>query len=113
MILHKRLGIFAAIGTSDDTYQLIVSRIATPTLMLYAVIRLLDAIAIPLLRIGADPSVQVRIVQPEFQPVGVRRIVADPKVDIVSRPLKVLLISDIQQISLRKPLINLQVFLSL
>ena len=30
-----------------------------------------------------------------------------------SRPLKVLLISDIEQISLRKPLINLQVFLSL
>lgn len=85
MILHKRLGIFAAIGTSDDTYQLIVSRIATPTLMLYAVIRLLDAITIRLLRIGADPSVQVRIVQPEFQPVGVGRIVPDPKVDIVIR----------------------------
>jgi len=32
---------------------------------------------------------------------------------LFSRPLKVLLISDIQQISLRKPLINLQVFLSL
>ena len=32
---------------------------------------------------------------------------------LLSRPLKVLLISDIEQISLRKPLINLQVFLSL
>ncbi|PDP40482.1 hypothetical protein CLI84_09860 [Porphyromonas gingivalis] len=30
-----------------------------------------------------------------------------------SRPLRVLLLSDIEQISLRKPLINLQVFLSL
>ena len=30
---------------------------------------------------------------------------------LIRRPLKVLLISDIQQISLRKPLINLQVFL--
>lgn len=85
MILRKRLGIFAAIGTSDDAYQLIVPRIATPALMLYAVIRLLDAIAIRLLRIGADTSVQVRIVQPEFQPVGVGRIVSDPKVDIVVR----------------------------
>ncbi|PDP61760.1 hypothetical protein CLI83_08985 [Porphyromonas gingivalis] len=33
--------------------------------------------------------------------------------NLYSRPLKVLLISDIEQISLRKPLINLQVFLSL
>ena len=30
-----------------------------------------------------------------------------------SRPLRILLLSDIEQISLRKPLINLQVFLSL
>lgn len=85
VILHERLGIFASIGAGDDTYQFIVPRIATPALMLYAVIRLLDAIAIRLLRIGTDTSVQVRIVQPEFQSVGVGRIVPDPKVDIVVR----------------------------
>ena len=33
--------------------------------------------------------------------------------DIISRPLRILLLSDIEQISLRKPLMNLQVFLSL
>ena len=32
---------------------------------------------------------------------------------VYSRPLRVLLLSDIEQISLRRPLMNLQVFLSL
>ena len=32
---------------------------------------------------------------------------------LFSRPLRVLLLSDIEQISLRRPLMNLQVFLSL
>ncbi len=85
MVLHKWLGVFAAIGTGDDACQLIVPRIAAPALMLYAVVRLLYAIAIRLLCIGRDPSVQVRIIEPEFQSVGVGRIVLDPKVDVVVR----------------------------
>ena len=44
---------------------------------------------------------------------GVSKQVRHTLIGLFSRPLKVLLISDIQQISLRKPLINLQVFLSL
>ena len=53
-------------------------------------------------------------VQPSLENlVGIAKILDVDVRELISRPLKVLLISDIQQISLRKPLINLQVFLSL
>ncbi|ATR90121.1 hypothetical protein CS544_02775 [Porphyromonas gingivalis] len=40
-------------------------------------------------------------------------VIRDFLCNLLSRPLRILLLSDIEQISLRKPLMNLQVFLSL